>query len=535
MSLAPSSRTWPRLAAVLALGAALWSTTAHADVQLTAFRQSVAETAAPDESMAAFYRERGFDGFWTGSEAADRRNALLEALTFASAHGLPADRFDPAMIVAALHAADTAAEQGAMEVMLTNVLVDYARAVSTGLLTPSEVDSLLVRDVAPLDVGALLTAFTTGDPRAVLRALPPSSAEYARLMAAKLRLERQMDHGGWGVTVPAGALGPGDSGASVIALRDRLMAMGYLAPTSTRTYDAAIGAAVRRFQVAHGLEDDGEAGAGTIEALNVGPEARLRSVIVAMERERWLGDERGDRHIWVNLADFTAAIIDNDMVTFRTRSVIGALERDRQSPEFSDEMDHMVINPTWYVPRSIVVGQYLPQLQRNASAVGHLRITDSQGRVVNRGSVNFGAYTARTFPFAMQQPPSTTNALGIVKFMFPNQYNIYLHDTPARDLFSHDVRAYSHGCIRLNDPRDFAYVLLARQTDDPAGFFNERLETGNETRVNLDVPVPVHLDYRTAFTDVTGALQHRPDVYGRDATIWEALAAEGVEIPTVSG
>jgi len=123
----------------------------------------------------------------------------------------------------------------------------------------------------------------------------------------------------------------------------------------------------------------------------------------------------------------------------------------------------------------------------------------------------------------------------VVKFMFPNPYNIYLHDTPSRDLFGREVRAYSHGCIRLNDPRDFAYALLARQTDDPQGFFQERLRTGAETRVDLEVPVPVHLDYRTAFTNVTGGVQFRRDIYGRDARIWEALAAEGVAIAGVQG
>jgi murein L,D-transpeptidase YcbB/YkuD len=130
----------------------------------------------------------------------------------------------------------------------------------------------------------------------------------------------------------------------------------------------------------------------------------------------------------------------------------------------------------------------------------------------------------------MHQPPSQSNALGVVKFMFPNPYDIYLHDTPAKDLFEKEVRAFSHGCIRLRDPVDFAHVLLARQTDDPAGFFEERLRTGAETRVNLEQKVPVHLDYRTAFTGVTGGLQFRRDVYGRDADIWRALEALGVAL-----
>ncbi|MFN9955944.1 MAG: L,D-transpeptidase family protein, partial [bacterium] len=183
-----------------------------------------------------------------------------------------------------------------------------------------------------------------------------------------------------------------------------------------------------------------------------------------------------------------------------TRAVVGAVAEERQTPEFSDEMEFIVINPSWYVPRSIIAREYLPMLQRNPNAAGHLKITDSSGRVLSRGSVNFDRYNARNFPFAMHQPPSASNALGVVKFVFPNPYDIYLHDSPAKELFAHDVRAYSHGCIRLRDPVEFAHVLLARQTADPVGFIDERLRTGAETRVNLEEKVPVHIDYRTAFT-----------------------------------
>lgn len=534
MSIAPRPRSF--IAPVLALAFALSAAApVRAEVQLTAFRLSVAESSAADEALAAFYRARGFDGIWTGPEAAGRRNALLAAFTGAGAHGLPPGRYDPAMIVAALQSADNAAEQGQMEVELSRLLLSYASDITSGILTPSRIDENIVREIVRPETGPLLSAFLAADPHGFLRGLAPDSAEYARLLAAKLRLETLIARGGWGPTVNAGALAPGDSGAQVVALRDRLMAMGYLGPTATQTYDDAITAAVRTAQAAFGLAADGEAGDGTIAALNVGPQARLESVIVAMERERWLPDDRGDRHVWVNLTDFTVQIVDQDRVSFRTRSVIGAVAAERQSPEFSDVMEFMVINPTWYVPRSIILREYLPALQRNSSAAGHLRITDSSGQEIDRGSVNFSAYTARSFPFAMHQPPSASNALGFVKFMFPNPYDIYLHDTPSRDLFAHEVRAYSHGCIRLQDPRDFAYALLARQTDDPEGFFAARLNTGDETRVNLDVPVPVHIDYRTAFTDVTGALQFRNDIYGRDALLWDALVAEGVAVSGVSG
>jgi murein L,D-transpeptidase YcbB/YkuD len=258
-------------------------------------------------------------------------------------------------------------------------------------------------------------------------------------------------------------------------------------------------------------------------------------VIVAMERERWSNMSRGARHIEVNLADFTAKIIDNGKVTFSTRSVVGARDTKRQSPEFSDQMEFMVLNPSWHVPRSIATGEYLPQLQQDPYAVDHLVITDRSGRQVDRASMDFNNYTPQTFPYAMRQPPSQRNALGLVKFMFPNKYNIYLHDTPAKNLFARETRAYSHGCIRLADPFDFAYALLAKQTSDPEGFFQSKLASGKEVQVNLQHPVPVHIIYRTAFVNGKGQIQYRRDVYGRDARIWQALSEAGVALRDVQG
>ncbi|KQI69583.1 peptidoglycan-binding protein [Loktanella sp. 3ANDIMAR09] len=515
----------------------LFSLPTLAQAQVTAFRQAVAESAARDTDLAAFYRARDFEGIWTGSDnaAKQRRNALLAALAGAPAHGLPASTYDSDQLMAELRAAQTPAQQGQMEVRLSQIFLQYARDVQTGILTPANIVPLIKREVPLRSRAGTIDAFVQSNPAAFLRSLPPSSPEYARLMTEKLRMERQLAQGGYGPSVPAGSLAPGASGAAVVALRDRLIAMGHLERTATQTYDSTIQAGVQRFQQAMGLAVDGVAGEGTMSQINVSMERRMQSVIVAMERERWINRPRGARHIWVNLTDFTAAIVDNDRTTFSTRSVIGAQDMDRRTPEFSDVMEFMVINPSWYVPRSIVVGEYLPQLQRNANAVSHLDVTDRNGRVVPRGAVNASAYTERTFPYAMRQGPSPNNALGLVKFMFPNQYNIYLHDTPAKNLFSRSVRAFSHGCIRLNDPFDFAYALLSKQESDPQGFFQSRLATGAETRVNLNEPVPVHIVYRTAFTHVTGKLQFRNDIYGRDAKIWDALAREGVAIRAVQG
>jgi murein L,D-transpeptidase YcbB/YkuD len=508
-----------------------------ADAQVTAFKQAVAEKGSRDEDIAKFYRAQNFEGVWTGDtdQHIARRAALLDALRRAGDHGLPVARYDADALERQMAQARTARDLGMLDVEMTRMFLQYARDIQSGALIPGKVVDAIKREVTYTDRAELISGFLSASPAAYLRGLAPRTVEYSALMKQKMLLQEQARNGGWGPAVNASSLRPGATGPAVLALRARLMVMGYLHRSNAQTYDTAMATAVSAFQTAHGLEADGVAGESTIVEINQSIETRLKSVIVAMERERWLNKKRGERHILVNIPDFTAKIVDNGRVTFETRSVVGAPSEDRPTPEFSDEMDHMVINPSWYVPRSIVVGEYLPALRSNPNAVRHIEITDSRGRVVNRSAANFAGYTARNFPYSMRQPPSQSNALGLVKFMFPNKYNIYLHDTPAKNLFSREVRAYSHGCIRLNDPFDFAYALLAAQEADPEGFFQAQLRTGREARVNLVTPVPVHIIYRTAFTDAQGNLNFRRDIYGRDALIWDALQKAGVELDRVQG
>ncbi len=508
-----------------------------ASAQVTAFMQAVAETAAKDRDIAEFYRNASYQPIWTdtGAKAKKRREALLRAIEDAPAHGLPASRYDTETLAVNLRSITSERQRGQLEVEMSRLFLQYARDIQTGMLEPSRVDSSIVREVPYRDRGSLLRAFAKSSPQTFIKKLPPSSPEYTRLMKEKMRFEKLLEKGGWGPKVQAGKLELGQTGAPVVQLRNRLIAMGYLRRTSTSTYDARLRQAVARFQEDHGLVSDGVAGEGTIREINAGPERRLSQILVAMERERWTNMPRGKRHIWVNITDYQAKIIDNGKVTFKTRSVVGHTDVDRQTPEFSDVMEHMVINPTWNVPRSIAVKEYLPLLKRNPYAVGHLRLIDRRGRVVPRGAVDFTQFNERTFPFDLKEPPSQGNALGLVKFMFPNRYNIYLHDTPAKSLFGRETRAFSHGCIRLNDPFDFAYALLARQVNNPKSYFQERLATGQETIVELEEHVPVHIVYRTASTQAKGKTQFRRDVYGRDARIWRALENAGVSLRSVEG
>jgi L,D-transpeptidase YcbB len=505
--------------------------------QVSPFSQSVAVTAAADDDLAAIYAARGYAPIWTRAEDAGRRSALLTVLADAADHGLPAAKYDPVVLAQAFQSARTEGDRGRADVLMTRALLDYMHDMRVGVVRPQSVDATIRIEQTPFDAAASLADFLASPtPERFLRELAPKTPEYAQLMRERLRLQTLVLSGGWGEAVAAEKLGPGDTGDGVVALRNRLMMMGYLARSVTASYDVDIQRAVQRFQTNHGLGADGVAGPSTIAALNVPAEERLQSVLVALERLRWIGDQpRGTRYVWVNLPDFTAKIIDHGRVTFSTRAVIGKDEEDRHTPEFSDLMEYMVVNPSWSVPRSITVNEYLPLLQRNRNAVGHLDLIDRNGRVVPRGNVNFAAYTERTFPYALRQDPSDRNALGKVKFMFPNPYNIYLHDTPAKDLFNQEVRAYSHGCIRLGSPIDFAYAMLAVQTDAPQEVFDRALRTGNETSVRFDVPVPVHLVYFTAWPDARGQMGYRRDVYGRDGGIWRALNAAGVEMMGVQG
>lgn len=532
----PRRASRPGLIAAAVLSLMVSAPALRAETLLSPFIQSVAAAAAEDDTVAAFYAARSYRTLWTGPEDSARRALVLAAFATAGDHGLPVVRYDAAELAGRFASAQTEGDRGRLEVDMTRAWLAFAHDLQSGALVPKKVDGGILREVPVVDPAVNLAALEGPDLAGYLRALPPDAPEYVRLMTERFDLMQVVASDGWGPVVVSGGLGQGDRGDAVVALRDRLTAMGYLGRTSTGVYDRDMAAAVSQFQIDHGLPATGKADAATLAEVNASPEERLQSVTVAMERLRWMGDApRGDRYIWVNQPDFTARIVDHGKVTFQTRAVIGKNGPDTRSPEFSDEMEYMVVNPSWGVPRSIIVKEYLPLLQRNPNAVGHLQVVDSRGRVIPRGSVNFAAYSARSFPYGLRQPPSDGNALGKVKFMFPNPYNIYLHDTPSKSLFEKQVRAFSHGCIRLGEPFDFAYTLLARQTDDPQGTFQASLDTDRETVVKFDQHIPVHLVYFTAWPTPKGRMTYRDDVYGRDQKIWEALVAAGLEPTGAAG
>jgi murein L,D-transpeptidase YcbB/YkuD len=529
-----------RFRAALLVGAALgavMSVTGAAAQSADALRQSIAAEVSGDAVLREFYAARNYAPIWVGGTSGERRrtDAFLAALRDAGDHALPVASYRGDELARAVRSASGVAQRAKLEAALSRAFADYARDVQSGILEPSRVTSEIDRAAPRRGQVGTLDAFVKSSPTAFLRSLPPRSDQYAQLMTEKTRLEKVIGAGGWGQKVTGGTLKLGQSSAQVPVLRARLARLGYGRGGSSTAFDADLQQEVARYQRDHGLAPDGVVGPGTMAELNKTAAERLSQVVVAMERERWMNYPLGKRHVWVNIPDFHARLIENGRVTFETRSVVGQNRRTHRTPEFSDVMEFMVINPTWNVPHSITTREYLPMLQQNPNAVSHLQLLDRNGNRVSRGSVDFASYSASNFPYRLKEPPNDGNALGLVKFMFPNTHNIYLHDTPHKSLFARGQRAYSHGCIRLADPFDFAYALLRGQTSNPEALFKQRLATGRENVLRLENPPRVHLVYRTAIAQPRGPAQYRPDIYGRDALVFSALTKAGVSLRAVGG
>jgi murein L,D-transpeptidase YcbB/YkuD len=489
--------------------------------------------------VLGFYAERGQTPYWTEAE---RGAALVAALGEATRHGLP-PRYASEALAAALATADAGPEaRAAAELAATRAYLAFARDLNAGVLVPFEVDPEIELRPARPDRAALLDRLGDGTVAATLAALEPTDPEYAALIAEKARLEAA-PAADWGPAVPSGpTLRLGDAGPRVAALRARLAARGYAPPAEApaavdpAAFDIGLEAALRRFQGETGLEADGLAGARTIAALNEGPEARLKAVVVNLERLRWMNGRLGERYLYANIPDFSVRLVEGGATVFSARTVVGKAE-DTRTPEFSDEMTYFVVNPTWHIPDSIAQRVYLPKLKANPNTLANsdMRIFTRAGTEIDPGLVDFTQFASGNFPFRIKQNPSQANALGRVKFMFPNQFSIYLHDTPSKGLFDEGERAFSNGCVRVEDPIALAELLLAGQADDPAAAMAEWLAAGAERTVTLERPIPVHLVYRTVFVDDDGRIRRRQDVYGRDAKVWRALEAAGVTLPAAQG
>lgn len=493
------------------------------------------------ETVARHYRRTGFDPGWTGPEGPTPvADSLLAALQAADRDGLrPADYHVSTLdsLGRHLHAqADAGASMDPQaladfELLCTDAFLLYGGHLLRGRVDPVDLVPSWTLDRRQADLTAhLQRALSRGTVRPVLDDLRPPQPEYAAFRRALRRYRTLAERGGW-PTLPDGpTLAEGTRDERVPTLRRRLRATGDLSgerPDDSLRFDASLHRAVARFQERHGLAIDGTVGPATRTALNVPVEARIDQIIVNMERWRWLPQDLGSPHVRVNIADFWLRVVEQGAPTLQMRVVVGT--RYRQTPVFSDRISYLVFSPYWHVPPSLAVQDKLPQFQRDPSLVSRLgfEVLDGWGadaRTVDPTTVEWDRLSAANFPYRLRQRPGPANALGQVKFMFPNPHNVYLHDTPARSLFGRPERGFSSGCIRVEHPVDLATALL-RDHDD---WSRERIQAAmagdTEQTAVLREKVPVHLLYWTAWVE-DGTLHFRDDIYQRDGAVASALAA----------
>jgi L,D-transpeptidase YcbB len=418
---------------------------------------------------------------------------------------------------------DDPSDAAKAELYYSAFYIAYAADLKTGRVSPQKVDPHLFRNRKTIDGLRVLTEMSKqADPGKSLNLFEPRNNHYQVLKRILKAYTTAVEEGiDWPEIGQGATLKPGQSDPRMRQVRELLAFTGdYEGGGGSNAYDGALAEAVKKFQLRHGLEAKGLFGKQTVVAMNVRPEERRKQIVLNMERWRWMPDDLGAEHFLVNIAAFELQWVQNKKSLERMNVVVGAIAT--QTPEFSDELEYVELNPTWTVPYSIATKEMLPKLQRNPMAYADEFELFVNGKLASWSSVDFGAYGAGKFPFTFRQRPGPKNALGKVKFMLPNKHNIYLHDTPAKDKFANTTRAFSHGCIRLSRPDDLAYKLLGLKAGLSEGEIDAIWDGGETTKVALPRKIPIHIVYATAFATDRG-IEFRSDVYGRDKKLYAAL------------
>jgi len=477
-----------------------------------------------------FYEQRDYSPGWYGT---DNEQQLLRELNRGVDQGFRPTDFNLPLLYQLQDVARSGEplDIAAFDLVATNAAIKLIHHMVFGKVDPSDLDNAwnFSRPVIRREPLAFLNEFLDGEGfSALMGRIDPDVAQYRQLVHALKRYRDIKHSGGWPVVPDGTVLKPGMSDPAVAVLRERLLreaaAQGTAFQTSVAagsedTYDDKLVEAVTTFQARHGLEADGAVGPKSFASLNRTASERVDQIRLSLERARWLMEDLADDFVLVNIAGARTYFI-KDGTVWNTRSVTGSAYR--KTPVFRDEIQYMEFNPTWTVPASIFRKDKLPRIRKDAGYLARNNYTvvrSSDRTPVNPGSVN---WTSDNPGVTLVQQPGPSNALGRVKFMFPNDYAVYLHDTNERGLFDRNDRNLSSGCVRLEHPFEFASLLMEGQPDWSRERMNAILDSGKTTRINLEKPVPVLLTYWTAWVE-QGIVHFREDPYERDGPILEAL------------
>jgi L,D-transpeptidase YcbB len=480
-------------------------------------------------AMATYYAGHGYAPLWVSTSGlTPKAAAAIAEIRQADDWGLKASDF------ALPEPVDGTAPDAlaAAEVTLSAAILKYARHARGGrIMDPAgDLSSYLDRKPQLLDARDVMEKIAAASaPDAYLRGLHPQHPQFEKLRQKYLAL-RKATAATEIVRLPNGpVLKPGIQHPDVAILRKRLkVAPPETPPADAAFYDEKLKAAVMAFQTEKGLAPDGLVGAGTRAALNdvevLGPEKLLAN----MEEWRWMPEDMGDLYVWVNIPEFTLRVVKNGEVIHTERVITGLV--DKQTPVFSENLKTIITRPRWNVPNSIKVNELYPSLARGGSYFERegLRLTQN-GRRIDPESVDWSSADIRRYD--IYQPPGDGNVLGEIKFAFPNKHLVYMHDTPTKQLFEQASRPFSHGCMRVRNPRRLAEILLAEDKGWDAAKVADLIEHGPENNeIPIERVIPVHITYFTAWVDEKGETQTASDVYGHEKRITLALAGKWQQI-----
>jgi len=480
--------------------------------------------------LADVYARRDHAPAW---ERPGQIDELVSLLAESGDDGLtPADYFVDELVALRREVAENPSPQAAadLDILLTEALARFGYHQAFGKVDNRQFDPNINfrRELSEGEDPAetIQQAIDSPSVRAFLAEALPRGPVYVLLRDALSAYRDIAEQGGWGEVASGPTMKEGESGPRVAQLRRRLAVTGDLpdgASPGGDEFDAQLVAGVRSFQERHALDVDGAVGPATLEAINVPVERRIDQLRLSLERLRWVREEIVDKFVAVNIAGFRVFFARGQKIEWVTRAMVG--KTYRQTPVFRGDIRYLEMNPTWTIPPGILRNDTLPAIKRdpNYLANKNISVIDRDGRKVDPATVDWNQYT-KGVPYTLRQEPGPNNALGTIKFIFPNEHFVFLHDTPSRALFGRSERAFSSGCIRVQDPLRLAELLL----DEPDEWNRESLQSkidGKQTeRIYLDDPVAVLILYLTASVEVDGRVRFLKDVYSRDARLLEAMA-----------
>jgi L,D-transpeptidase YcbB len=493
------------------------------------------ESARLWKQTRAFYDRRKFEPAWVANaKPRPQIDDLIASLREADREGFDPNLYNVAMLEERRKEATRGflsdkgfdpREAGALDVWLTYLYMKYASDIADGLSDLARADpAWKIRPEKFDPLAHLEKALAENRIADSLRELLPTSAEYARLRTALNEYRAMSSKGAWGQLPLTLRLKPGQQSPHVTALATRLAASGdyrgAIPQGKAAAYAPELQEAVKVFKRRHGLTDTAAIDKDLLAEMNVPVERRIAQIQMNMERWRWLPRDLGQRYILVNIPEMRLDVYEGDQVPLTMRVVVG--KPDSQTPIFNDEMTYIVFSPYWNVPETIAQDETLPAVIKDPGFLtrNNMDIVDKAGNTVDPSSIDLADAAAYRF----RQRPGTDNSLGLVKFMFPNQFNVYLHDTPADSLFERAARSLSHGCVRVEHPEELAKYVLRDQPEWDSERITAAMHAGEEKTVKLKTPLPVYLGYWTARARPDGTLQFRRDVYDVDSRLTTRLA-----------